>query len=35
MLTWKSNKGFKYDINSFEKIDEFKYQSEGWGLSTL
>ncbi len=34
MLTWKSNKGFIYDINSFKKIGEFKYQTEGWGLST-
>ncbi len=35
MLTWKNNKGFKYDVESFEKKGEFNYQSEGWGLSTL
>lgn len=35
MLTWKSKKGFKYDLDTFEKIGEFNYQSEGWGLSTF
>ena len=35
MLTWKSKKGFKYDLDSFEKKGEFNYQSEGWGLTTL
>ena len=34
MLTWKSNKGLIYDLDSFKKIGEFKYQTEGWGLST-
>ena len=35
MLTWKSKKGFKYDLDSFEKKGEFNYQTEGWGLTTL
>jgi len=34
MLTWKSNKGLIYDLDSFKKIGEFEYQTEGWGLST-
>ncbi|WP_179345263.1 glutaminyl-peptide cyclotransferase [Winogradskyella ursingii] len=33
-LTWEANTGFIYDVNSFEKIDSFKYgkSKEGWGL---
>ena len=34
MLTWKSNKGFIYDINSLTQIDEFSYNTEGWGLTS-
>ena len=33
-LTWEANLGFVYDKNSFEKIDEFKYNHEGWGITT-
>lgn len=31
-LTWQSNKGFIYDKTSFDKISEFSYPTEGWGL---
>ena len=33
-LTWEANLGFVYDKNSFEKIDQFKYNHEGWGITT-
>lgn len=33
-LTYKSKKGFVYDVNTFEKIREFQfYSEEGWGLT--
>ncbi len=32
-LTWKSGKGFVYDLNSFALDREFKISGEGWGLS--
>jgi glutamine cyclotransferase len=32
-LTWTDKLGFIYDVNSFNKIGEFKYASEGWGLT--
>lgn len=32
-LTWKSNVGFVYDIDSFEEINQFEYLTEGWGLT--
>ncbi len=33
-LTWREGIGFIYDLNTFEKIDNFKYgnSKEGWGL---
>ena len=31
-LTWQQNICFVYDKNSFEKIEEFSYSGEGWGL---
>lgn len=33
-LTWQSGTGFVYDVNSFEKLNSFKYGSskEGWGI---
>jgi glutaminyl-peptide cyclotransferase len=34
-LTWLNNKCFVYDINTFQKINEFTYSGEGWGLTTL
>ena len=33
-LTWKSGKGFVYDLDSFALDREFKISGEGWGLST-
>lgn len=33
-LTWKSKVGFIYSLPSFEKVGEFKYENEGWGLTT-
>jgi glutaminyl-peptide cyclotransferase len=33
-LTWQNQLGFIYDAQSFEKIGEFKYNGEGWGLTT-
>jgi glutamine cyclotransferase len=32
-LTWKSRRGFVYDKNSFELLQEFEYPTEGWGVT--
>ncbi|MFW6117169.1 MAG: glutaminyl-peptide cyclotransferase [Thermoproteota archaeon] len=32
-LTWKSGKGFVYDLNSFELLQSFEYPTEGWGVT--
>ncbi len=32
-LTWQHQVGFIYDAWTFEKIGEFHYQGEGWGLA--
>lgn len=32
-LTWQHQKGFVYDLGSFEKEKEFSYYGEGWGLT--
>jgi glutamine cyclotransferase len=32
-LTWKSKKGFVYDVNTFQKLQEFAYDHEGWGIT--
>jgi glutamine cyclotransferase len=32
-LTWKSQKGFVYDRRTFNKVREFEYTGEGWGLT--
>ncbi len=34
-LTWHSGMGFIYDLNTFEKLDNFQYgeSKEGWGLT--
>ena len=32
-LTWKSRKGFVYDVNSFELQQVFEYPTEGWGIT--
>ena len=33
-LTWQHQLGFIYDAQSFQKVGEFKYDGEGWGLTT-
>ena len=32
-LTWKGEKGFVYDPQTFKKTGEFAYEGEGWGLT--
>ena len=32
-LTWQNHVGFIYDVRSFEKLGEFDYETEGWGLT--
>jgi glutaminyl-peptide cyclotransferase len=33
-LTWEHQLGFIYDAATLQKTGEFKYQGEGWGLTT-
>jgi glutaminyl-peptide cyclotransferase len=33
-LTWQHGLGFIYDAQTFERLEEFKYEGEGWGLTT-
>lgn len=33
-LTWQNQKGFVYDLQSFQLEKEFTYGGEGWGLTT-
>ena len=32
-LTWKSNRGFVYEKNSFALLQEFHYPTQGWGIT--
>ncbi len=32
-LTWQNKTGFVYDLNTFKKIQDFTYDTEGWGLT--
>ena len=32
-LTWRSQVGFIYDASTFEKVGQFTYPTEGWGLT--
>jgi glutaminyl-peptide cyclotransferase len=32
-LTWKNKKGFIYDFKTYQKIGEFSYNREGWGIT--
>ncbi|PYT05912.1 MAG: glutamine cyclotransferase [Acidobacteria bacterium] len=32
-LTWKSHRGFVYDKDNFRLLQEFTYDTEGWGLT--
>ena len=31
-ITWKENKAFVYDVDTLEKLGEYSYEGEGWGL---
>ncbi len=33
-LTWQNQKGFVYDLETFNQEKEFSYSGEGWGLTT-
>jgi glutaminyl-peptide cyclotransferase len=33
-LTWQHHVGFIYDAQTFEKVGQFNYTGEGWGLAT-
>jgi glutamine cyclotransferase len=33
-LTWRSQIGFVYDLNTFRLLRRFSYPGEGWGLAT-
>src|SRR5215204_5371375 len=33
-LTWQHNLGFIYDLQTFNRLGQFNYQGEGWGLTT-
>ncbi len=32
-LTWQSKIGYVYDLNTFAPVRQFRYQTEGWGLT--
>ena len=32
-LTWKNKVGFIYDVSTYKKLGEFKYEFEGWGIT--
>jgi glutamine cyclotransferase len=32
-LTWKNKTGFIYDFRTYEKLGEFTYEHEGWGIT--
>jgi len=32
-LTWQSQRGFVYDLDSFNMLRDFSYTGEGWGLT--
>ena len=32
-ITWRSEMGFVYDLNTFERKRTFSYTGEGWGLT--
>jgi glutamine cyclotransferase len=33
-LTWKEHVGYVYDAGTLALVDSFRYQGEGWGLTT-
>ena len=34
VLTWQEHECFVYDFKTWEKLGSFRYQGEGWGLTT-
>jgi len=32
-LTWKNHTGFVYERSSFDLLQEFKYSTDGWGIT--
>ena len=32
-LTWQAHKGFVYKLDDFDRVAEFTYEGEGWGLT--
>lgn len=34
-LTWTSRKGFVYDLETFSPESTFRYDTQGWGLTTI
>jgi glutamine cyclotransferase len=32
-LTWQNKIGFIYDLKTFQKLGEFQYEHEGWGIT--
>lgn len=34
-ITWRSRKGFVYDLKTFSLESSFEYDSEGWGITTM
>ena len=34
-ITWRSRKGFIYDLNTFSLQSTFTYKTEGWGITTI
>lgn len=32
-LTWQSRTGFVYDLETFELLERFRYDGEGWGIT--
>jgi glutamine cyclotransferase len=32
-LTWQSNVGFIYELDTLTQVDQFRYPTEGWGLT--
>lgn len=32
-LTWKARRGFVYDVESFKLLGQFRYPTDGWGLT--
>ena len=33
-LTWRENTGFVYDLATLERVNTWRYDTEGWGLTT-